>query len=51
MLADAGLLSRCDKKFDQAGMFRGSQGLLHDRRARESAAVNLIPNLDYPKTG
>ena len=51
MLANAGLLSRCDKKFDQAGIFRGSQGFLHGRRGWDWAAGNLIPRLDYPKKG
>ncbi|SHN66139.1 hypothetical protein SAMN05444170_0858 [Bradyrhizobium erythrophlei] len=51
LLANAGFMSRCDKNLDEAAIFRGFEGFLHDRRASESAAGNLIPKTDYPKTG
>jgi len=51
LLANARLLSHCDKQRDQAGIFCGFERFFHDRRAGESAARNLILTTDYPKKG
>lgn len=51
MLTDAGFLSHCDKKGDQPSIICGFEGLFHGRRTEESAAGNLIPEMDYPKNG